>query len=418
MCIRDSNATGNSRDNSLLGNAANNTLSGGDGSDSLFGAEGSDKLIGGAGNDVLIGDADAESGMATRIDRLVVYARGSACEGGWPVMEVWLGGLKIQSFQVDSAQTLAYTVTAPLGIDCHSVDIVFTNDAYRPDLGQDRNLFVDRIEANGRTVSVLEAGAVMDFGAGAAAFDGFNSALTGGVLTTNGALRIGLHGNDWLEGGAGTDTMAGGFGNDVYVVDNSGDLILEAVNAGHDSVRSSVDYALGANLEDLVLVGSAAVNATGNSGQNTLRGNAAANRLDGGAGADMLVGGAGGDTYLFGRGYGADIISDYDLAADSIDVAAFGEGIGTDQLWFRRLGGTLEVSIVGTNDRLSIGGWYSGRQFQLERFETSNGRTLLDSQVQNLVNAMAGFAPPPLGQTSLPPAYANQLGAVIAANWQ
>ncbi|MBC7610827.1 MAG: hypothetical protein H7228_14855, partial [Polaromonas sp.] len=52
-----------------------------------------------------------------------------------------------------------------------------------------------------------------------------------------------------------------------------------------------------------------------------------------------------------------------------------------------------------------------------EQFKTSDGKTLLDSQVQNLVQAMASFSPPAAGQGSLPQNYANSLNPVIAANW-
>jgi hypothetical protein len=56
----------------------------------------------------------------------------------------------------------------------------------------------------------------------------------------------------------------------------------------------------------------------------------------------------------------------------------------------------------------------------VEQFITraSDGKTLLDSQVQNLVSAMAGFAPPAAGQTTLTAAYQTSLAPVFAANWQ
>lgn len=57
-------------------------------------------------------------------------------------------------------------------------------------------------------------------------------------------------------------------------------------------------------------------------------------------------------------------------------------------------------------------------QHKVERFETATGDLLLESQVQNLVNAMAAFTPPAPGQTTLPAEYAAQLNPVIAANWQ
>ena len=74
--------------------------------------------------------------------------------------------------------------------------------------------------------------------------------------------------------------------------------------------------------------------------------------------------------------------------------------------------------MIGTTDKFTISNWYLGNQYHLEQFKTSSGSTLLDSQVQNLVQAMAGFAPPAAGQTTLPTNYANTLNPVIAANWQ
>ena len=62
--------------------------------------------------------------------------------------------------------------------------------------------------------------------------------------------------------------------------------------------------------------------------------------------------------------------------------------------------------------------WYLGSGYHVEQFRTADGRLLLDSQVENLVQAMAAFAPPAAGQTTLPPTYQDSLAPVIAANWQ
>src|SRR5918993_1025896 len=93
-----------------------------------------------------------------------------------------------------------------------------------------------------------------------------------------------------------TDTMAGGLGHDIYVVDNAGDTVSEAAGAGSDSVQSSVTFILGSNVENLTLTGIGAVNGTGNALANVLTGNGNSNRLDGGAGADTMYGGTGHDT--------------------------------------------------------------------------------------------------------------------------
>ncbi|MGE0725573.1 MAG: S8 family serine peptidase, partial [Alphaproteobacteria bacterium] len=108
----------------------------------------------------------------------------------------------------------------------------------------------------------------------------------------------GLGGSDWLDGGGGRDTMTGGAGDDRYVRDHNNDLVSELSNEGNDTVFSSLAYTLPSNVEALVLTGSAAINATGNSAANLLVGNAAANVLSGAAGADTMDGGSGNDTFV------------------------------------------------------------------------------------------------------------------------
>ncbi|MBU1358777.1 MAG: hypothetical protein KKC85_22210 [Gammaproteobacteria bacterium] len=149
----------------------------------------------------------------------------------------------------------------------------------------------------------------------------------------------------------------------------------------------------------------------------TLSGGLGNDMLSGGTGADTLAGGTGDDTYFLARGFGADTVQESDATAGNTDVALFDVGINQAQLWFRRVNANLEVSIVGTSDKLVMANWYSGSQYHVEQFQTSNGAMLLESQVQNLVEAMAAFSPPAAGQTTLPANYASSLAPVIAANW-
>jgi Ca2+-binding RTX toxin-like protein len=157
----------------------------------------------------------------------------------------------------------------------------------------------------------------------------------------------------------------------------------------------------------------------GNSGINSLSGLAGNDTLDGGAGADTLTGGTGNDTYKLGRGYGVDTVVDTDATVGNIDVAQFLTGVANDQLWFQHVANNLEVSIIGTTDKLVVKDWYLGSADHVEQFKTTDGaKTLLDTKVENLVSAMAAFAPPAAGQTTLPTNYQSTLAPVIAANWQ
>ena len=93
--------------------------------------------------------------------------------------------------------------------------------------------------------------------------------------------------------------MIGGAGNDTYMVDNAGDVAMEALNEGTDLVQSSISFTLGANVENLTLAaGAGNINGTGNGLANVITGNSGNNTLDGGSGADTMVGGQGDDTYV------------------------------------------------------------------------------------------------------------------------
>ena len=250
------------------------------------------------------------------------------------------------------------------------------------------------------------------------------------LRATGNALNNSMTGNagaNRLDGGTGSDTLTGGAGDDIYVVNSTGDVVVELVGEGMDGVESSIAYTVGANVENLTLMGASKINGTGNALDNMLIGNSAINTLnggagndtlDGGAGADILVGGTGSDTYQLGRGYGADTVQENDAIAGNADVLQFMSGIASDQIWLRQVSNNLEVSIIGTADKAVLTNWYLGSQYHVEQFKTSDGKTLLDSQVQSLVQAMAAFAPPAAGQTTLSASYASALSPVIVANWQ
>ncbi|MDM3844272.1 MAG: hypothetical protein PT116_04310, partial [Aphanizomenon gracile PMC638.10] len=71
------------------------------------------------------------------------------------------------------------------------------------------------------------------------------------------------------------DTLIGGTGDDIYIVDSTTDTITENASAGTDTIQSSVTYTIAslANVENLTLTGTTAINGTGNAGNNVITGN-------------------------------------------------------------------------------------------------------------------------------------------------
>jgi Ca2+-binding RTX toxin-like protein len=110
----------------------------------------------------------------------------------------------------------------------------------------------------------------------------------------------GLAGNDTINGLGGFDVLNGGTGDDTYIVDTATDTINENLNEGNDTVQSSVTQTvLAANVENLTLTGTGAINGSGNGLANTITGNSGNNILTGGAGNDQIIGGGGSDTAVF-----------------------------------------------------------------------------------------------------------------------
>src|SRR6185312_398205 len=133
---------------------------------------------------------------------------------------------------------------------------------------------------------------------------------------------IGNDGDDELDGATGADSMAGGAGDDLYRVDDVGDKVMESgPSADKDRVLSSVSYTLGANLENLGLLGGAA-QGTGNSLGNEITGSIDNNVLSGLGDDDSMSGGDGDDVLLGGDGN--------DTLADAAGSDTLVGGAGSD----------------------------------------------------------------------------------------
>ncbi|MGO6946632.1 M10 family metallopeptidase C-terminal domain-containing protein [Rhizobium johnstonii] len=247
------------------GNGLANTITGGAGNDTLDGDTGNDTLIGGAGNDTLIGGAGSDTMSGGTGDD--IYVVDSATD---VINEAVSAG-------TDEIRTAlaAYSIAALINVE----NLTYT---------------------------------------GSASFTGTGNALANTV--TSGA------GNDTLNGGGGADSLIGGAGDDTYIVDNIGDLVTEAADAGTDTVRTTLaSYTLGSDVENLAYISTLAFTGTGNDLDNVITGGAAIDTLSGGVGNDTLNGGAGADRLIGGEGNDIYIV---DNAGDLVTEVA-NEGIDT-----------------------------------------------------------------------------------------
>ncbi|WP_338847538.1 putative Ig domain-containing protein [Massilia sp. W12] len=304
--LQNLNLQGTSGSDTLQGGAGNDTISGLAGNDSLLGFAGNDVLDGGAGNDSLLGGAgddlyivdSSQDAIGENANEGVDTVQASASFA----LSANLENLSLSGSNAINGAGNALNNQISGNSAANFIDGGAGNDSMAGGLGND--VYVvdsaqDQITENaGEGTDQVQSSISLTLGANLE-----NLFLTGSnpINGAGNALNNQLSGNsaaNLLDGGLGNDTMAGGAGNDTYVVDSSLDGIIENASEGTDLVQASVSYTLPANLENLSLSGSNAINGTGNSLHNQISGNSAANLLDGGAGNDSMAGGAGNDSYV------------------------------------------------------------------------------------------------------------------------
>jgi Ca2+-binding RTX toxin-like protein len=365
--------TGNALNNAITGSDADNVLSGLAGNDQITGGLGDDTILGGDGNDTIDGEDgnDSLDGGAGK-DTILGGAGNDTLDGGTGI-DALAGGAGNDTYIVDDSGDSVFESSG------QGTDLVLSTVSYVLSSNVENLTLAGAgaIDGTGNTLAnVLTGNAaanVLDGGSG-------NDTLSGG--DGNDSLVGGL-GNDSLDGGAGADTMAGGAGNDTYLVDDAGDLIVEAANEGADTVNTSVSYTLSANVEALVLAGTGNIDGTGNSGDNTITGNAGDNVLDGGAGNDTLDGGDGNDTYLFGYGSGQDQVTDQTGGATPVDVLSLAAGVDVEDVNVSKSGSNLVIRLAGSNDRIDVINYFSGGGVGIDKIHFDGGtdwdRTFIDS---------------------------------------
>lgn len=298
---------GNALANVLVGNSAGNLLDGREGADTMSGGQGNDRYVVDDHGDT-VAEAAGEGHDGVLVQGLASYTLGDHVEA----LELGTGATDGNGNALDNTllgNAAANRLDGGAGAD------------YLAGREGDDTYVVDN--AGDRVFEAMNQGkdTVLSSVSHVLGVNVENLSLTGAadLAGTGNALAntlVGNAGGNVLDGAEGADTMSGGAGDDTYVVDNAGDLVIEAVNGGSDTVLSSVSYALASNVEALTLIGSADIDATGNALANTLTGNAGNNMLDGGEGADRMAGGLGDDTYIV------------DNAADAVTETA-NEGIDT-----------------------------------------------------------------------------------------
>lgn len=349
---------GNEQNNALTGNAAANLLDGGAGADTMTGGLGDDTYVvdntgdmvvdgAGQGNDTVMSSVSFAAG-AQYIETITLTGEADIDVTGNAIANVLNGNGGNNRLDGGAGSD---TMSGGVGNDSYYVDSYGDSVVELADSGNDTIYTSLRLTLgnNVENIVLLGSGGVATTG------NALNNRLTGNAGANS---LVGLDGDDVIDGGAGIDNMAGGLGNDTYYVDDLGDRLTELKDQGTDMVYASINFASGSQYVEAVnLTGSADLSLTGNSVAETLTGNAGANvisagagndTVDGGAGNDSLSGGSGADRFVFGLASGADVITDFGITQDTLDLHAYAGGVA--------FGGGITLTQVGTATVVDLGG--------------------------------------------------------------
>jgi Ca2+-binding RTX toxin-like protein len=308
---------GNALNNVLMGWWANDRLEGGAGNDYLHGGSGSDILVGGTGNDRYHLNSEDEGEVDTVIE---------LAGGGIDTVELWWWSHHVLAANVENVEiyaTDAITLIAngsnnliQLATGAMTIDGGAGNDTITFDSGH----------------YWVQIDLLTNDNGGAAADDSFTNIENVTGTFWDDVLR-GTNGANILNGGLGADTLEGRGGNDVYHLDNMGDIVVEAPGGGTDEVRISGgiwSYVMPDDVERLRNTGGNYLYAYGNALNNDMAGSVDSDVFYGGDGHDNLSGGAGDDT-LYGEG-GHDMLSG-GAGADTLVGGDGNDAYTVDNAW-------------------------------------------------------------------------------------
>jgi Ca2+-binding RTX toxin-like protein len=258
------------------------------------------------------------------------------------------------------------------------------------------------------TLSVTGSGDTLIGGSGTATLS----------ATGSGDTLIGGSGTTTLVGTAAGDTLEAGTGKSTATYAASSLAVNLATGTAAIDGASSSDTLVGITT---VVAGGSNDTLTAGSGTDTLTANGTGATLIAGSGNDRLIDTSSGGFYQFGRGDGtATIVNGASGATSPSNELDFGADVSDENLWFIKSGNNLQIDIMGTNSHVTVSGWFSSAGKDLQ--EITAGGLEIDSQVSNLVQAMAtysadnhGFNPTAPGNTQAP--NDPTLQAAIAAAW-
>ena len=251
-------SAGETDDDTISGGAGNDILIGGLGADRLYGGDGRDELQGGVGSDILYGDGGDDNLFGQVGDDTLYGGEGDDVLMGFTASNETRQTLSAGETDDDYLYGGAGhdTLIGGVGNDyldggegsdvmagCTGDDIYIVNsvnDTIYEAAGEGYDKVITNknylLNANIEELRLVEG----------AAINGTGNAIDN--------LIIGNSSDNILDGVTGADTMIGGQGNDIYYVDNAGDVVTEFASEGTDIVQSSISYQLGSNLENLLLL--------------------------------------------------------------------------------------------------------------------------------------------------------------------
>ena len=271
----------------MIGNAAGNVLDGGTGNDTMRGGAGDDTYVVDAAGDTVT--ENANEGIDT-VQSSVTWTLGSNLENLTLTGTGTINGTGNSLDNVLTGNSAANVLTGGAG-----------NDTYYVGTGDTTT------EAANAGTDTVFVGVTWTLATNVENLTLIGTSAINGTGNASANLIVGNSANNTLTGGTGADTLQGGGGNDTYQVDNTADVVVEAAGEGTDLVNASVTTTLAANVENLTLTGTTAINGTGNALDNVLTGNSAVNVLAGGAGNDTYYV-TSGDTTTEAAGAGTDTV--------------------------------------------------------------------------------------------------------------